>query len=241
MIATIKDDTKSDHYSPTKAKATSVKLPKLSIPKFDGDVLNWRTFWKQFQVSVQNRDQLSNAERLAYLKDALKDGQSECINQGLAQTADTYDVALQHYQALKYVNEDSFEMLLMPILELKIDPTMMRDWQRSSWEHNEVPPCSDLLDFIDLQACDSENSLRAIVKKCPPATHPDKTTTKSYMTSVEDNCVVCKRDNDPLYVPKTFIVLSPEKRNGSHPRQSSLFLVFEVRTFCKAMPIPPEM
>ena len=42
------DDTKStssDHSGPAKA-TTSIKLPKLSIPKFDRDVLNWRTFWE---------------------------------------------------------------------------------------------------------------------------------------------------------------------------------------------------
>ena len=79
MIETIKNDIKSDHSDPTRAKATSIKLPKLSIIKFEGDILNWRTFWEQFQVSIHNKDQLSNAEKLAYLKDALKDGPAEHI------------------------------------------------------------------------------------------------------------------------------------------------------------------
>ena len=35
------DDTKSYHYGSAKAEAaTNIKLPKLSIPKFDGDVHN---------------------------------------------------------------------------------------------------------------------------------------------------------------------------------------------------------
>ena len=78
LIVTVMD-TKSEHSSPPKANTTSIKLPKLSIPKFDGDVLNWRTFWEQFQVSIHNRDHLSDAEMLAYLKDALKDGPAERI------------------------------------------------------------------------------------------------------------------------------------------------------------------
>ena len=54
LMKTIKDDTnytrsnnsgpekaKADDSGPARAKATaSIKLPKLSIPKFDGDVLN---------------------------------------------------------------------------------------------------------------------------------------------------------------------------------------------------------
>ena len=84
-----------------------------------------------------------------------------------------HDEALQHYRAFKAINEDSFEAFLTAITELKMDPIIVRDWQRSSREHKEVPPCSDLLDFINLQAYDSENSLRDVVKK-PPQAYTDK-------------------------------------------------------------------
>ena len=62
------DDTNSDHSGPAKVKAVSIKLPKLSIPKFDEDVLNRRTFWEQFKVLIHDMEQLSNAEKRAYLK-----------------------------------------------------------------------------------------------------------------------------------------------------------------------------
>ena len=29
---------------------TGVKLPKLDVPTFDGNILNWRSFWEQFRV-----------------------------------------------------------------------------------------------------------------------------------------------------------------------------------------------
>ena len=46
LMATVKedDDTSSNHSGP--AKAVSIKLLKLSISKFDGDVLNWRISWE---------------------------------------------------------------------------------------------------------------------------------------------------------------------------------------------------
>ena len=78
-----------------------------------------------------------------------------------------HDVALQHDRALKAMNEDSFEMLLTAILELKMDPTTMRHWQRSSREHKEVLQCLDLIDLIELRAHDLENTLRDVVKKHP--------------------------------------------------------------------------
>ena len=89
------DDIDSDHSGPTEAKATSIKLPKLSIPKFDGDVLNWRTFWEQFKLSIHNWEQLSDSEKLAYLKDPLKNGPAECVIQGLAHTAGTYNEVME--------------------------------------------------------------------------------------------------------------------------------------------------
>lgn len=44
-----------------------VRLPKLNIPTFDGNLLSWRQFWEQFCISVHDRPHLSNAEKLAYL------------------------------------------------------------------------------------------------------------------------------------------------------------------------------
>jgi hypothetical protein len=44
-----------------------VKLSKLDVPSFDGDILNWRTFWEQFEVSVNSRSSLSDAKKLVYL------------------------------------------------------------------------------------------------------------------------------------------------------------------------------
>ena len=39
-----------------------VKLPKLEVPRFDGNILNWKSFWEQFCVSVHNRPTLSDAK-----------------------------------------------------------------------------------------------------------------------------------------------------------------------------------
>ena len=39
----------SDHVPSTVAPdGKGVRLPKLDVPTFDGNVLNWRTFWEQF-------------------------------------------------------------------------------------------------------------------------------------------------------------------------------------------------
>ena len=39
----------------------SVKLYKLNALTFDGNILNWSTFWRQFSVTIDEKDNLSNA------------------------------------------------------------------------------------------------------------------------------------------------------------------------------------
>ena len=45
-----------------------VRLPKLDVPTFDGNLLNWRSFWEQFRISVHDRAHLSDSEKLVYLQ-----------------------------------------------------------------------------------------------------------------------------------------------------------------------------
>ena len=72
--------------------------------------------------------------------------------------------------------------------------------------------CEDLLDFLNLQVHDTENSIRDVVKKRPTVSNPDRKKTKSFTASVEDTCAASKNDHHPLYGYKTFVELSPDKR-----------------------------
>ena len=65
-----------------------VKLPKLEVPKFDGNILHWKQFLEQFCVSVHQRSNLSNAEKLVYLQRALEDGNTRSVIGGLYQSGE---------------------------------------------------------------------------------------------------------------------------------------------------------
>lgn len=86
-------------------KATSVdsestsKLPKLEVPTFDGDVLHWRQFWEQFDVSIHRRSRLTNAEKLVYLQQAVKGGSACSAIEGLSRSGDQYDEAVECLKA----------------------------------------------------------------------------------------------------------------------------------------------
>ena len=47
---------------------TGVKLPRLEVPSFDKNFVNGQSFWEQYHISVHDRTQLSDLEKLAYLK-----------------------------------------------------------------------------------------------------------------------------------------------------------------------------
>ena len=51
--------------TPTKAsETTATKLPKLELPTFHGDILQWKNFWEQFCVSVHDRATIPKEEKL---------------------------------------------------------------------------------------------------------------------------------------------------------------------------------
>ena len=72
----------------------SIKLPKISVPSFDGNIMNWASFWEQFDAAIHSQRQLKDTEMLIYLKEALKDGPAKGVIMGLAQTADNYEEAV---------------------------------------------------------------------------------------------------------------------------------------------------
>ena len=33
-----------------------IKLPKIDVPRFDKDIMNWNSFWEQYEVSIHSRE-----------------------------------------------------------------------------------------------------------------------------------------------------------------------------------------
>ena len=81
--------------SPTPVEKGGLKLPKLDVPTFDGSVVNWRSFWEQFTISVHSQTKLSNTEKLAYLKHAIKEGSARYVVEGLSGSGDHYSEAVE--------------------------------------------------------------------------------------------------------------------------------------------------
>ena len=76
-----------------------VKLPKIDVPMFNGNLLHWQTFWEQFSIAVDGRSDLSTTEKLVYLRHSLKDGSGKTMIKGLSHTGDQYKEAIASLKA----------------------------------------------------------------------------------------------------------------------------------------------
>ena len=187
---------------PASTTNEDVKQPKLDVPIFDGQLLNWYTFWEQFQISVHDRPSLSDAEKLVYLRSALKDGTAKGMIEGLFHSGEEYAEAVstlktrydrprllhqthiclimeiailkkgtgkelrrphnmvqQRLRALSLMDYEPSGPFITSITGLKLDPTTLFEWQKSSQSHTEVPHYKHILEFLNLRAQASETSL----------------------------------------------------------------------------------
>ena len=65
-----------------------VKLPKLELKPFDGEIINWKPFWDQFNASIHSNNLNSKIEKFSYLKTFLNES-------ALTLTTENYDEAVK--------------------------------------------------------------------------------------------------------------------------------------------------
>ncbi|XP_064461678.1 uncharacterized protein LOC135371619 [Ornithodoros turicata] len=74
--------------------STKVKLPKIEVPKFNGDLMNWMTFWDQFESTIHKNETLHNVDKFKYLQSYLT-GKAATAISGLPLTNENYDAAIE--------------------------------------------------------------------------------------------------------------------------------------------------
>ena len=58
----------NDEAIPSDPGAISrVKLPKLAIHSFNGDITKWPSFWDSYEAAIHNNNNLSEIEKFNYL------------------------------------------------------------------------------------------------------------------------------------------------------------------------------
>ena len=76
------------------ARETKVKLPKLTIQPFKGELTAWTTFWDAYEVAIHSNRSLSDIERFNYLRSLLQGPALDAIT-GLTLTAANYREAVE--------------------------------------------------------------------------------------------------------------------------------------------------
>ena len=101
--------------------------------------------------SGNNRPRLIHQAHICAILEAapLKDGHGRQLRK-------LHNVANQHLRALRTMEYDPSGPFITSLLELKLDQSMVFEWQRLSQNTKEVPHYLELLDFLDLRGQASE-------------------------------------------------------------------------------------
>ncbi|XP_066978806.1 uncharacterized protein [Macrobrachium rosenbergii] len=89
----------------------TVKLLKLDLKHFDGDLMEWNSFWELYEVSVHQRTDFENIQKFSYLKGLLEGEALEPVS-GFKLEGDKY---LQAVHLLKeiYGRKDEIKLCLV--------------------------------------------------------------------------------------------------------------------------------
>ena len=70
-----------------------VKLPTITLKRFDREPENWQTFYDNFECAIHNNADLSDVQKLTYLQN-LVDGKASDIIYGIKLSNENYKIAL---------------------------------------------------------------------------------------------------------------------------------------------------
>lgn len=78
-------------------KHSALKLPKMSLPVFDGDRRKWLSFWDVFKSEVHDVKDISNVTKFNFLKGQLSE-QVKMRVEGIMATEDNYNLLVETLQ-----------------------------------------------------------------------------------------------------------------------------------------------
>ncbi|KRY73155.1 hypothetical protein T4A_6634 [Trichinella pseudospiralis] len=110
-----------------------VHLPRYELEKFDGDVTRFREFWDQFEVSVHQQVDLSNATKLVYLRG--------CLTGVALDALQSLSAANQGLSALgKNPRDGSLSMgeVLIAVARERLPPSIRVQWDKQAMEDDSL-------------------------------------------------------------------------------------------------------
>ena len=79
---------------PVDRGGAKVKLPKITLPHFNGNLMKWSTFWDSYESAVHKNKDLSDVDKFNYLRSLLERSAYDAIA-GLTLSAVNYKEAIK--------------------------------------------------------------------------------------------------------------------------------------------------
>ena len=99
-------------------KSEDNKLPAIDVPTFDGDIMNWSSFWASFTSTVGSRETLSVTSKLIYLRKAVKDPDTQLLLHSPSETPDMYQEVVKELHARFNRTREILRNLTQRLLQL---------------------------------------------------------------------------------------------------------------------------
>ena len=85
----------TSNYQPQVGQGyAKIRLPKLTMPRFKGELTKWNTFWDSFNASIHENDDISTIDKFNYLNSLLEGNAARAIH-GLPLTESNYNSAIK--------------------------------------------------------------------------------------------------------------------------------------------------
>ena len=72
-----------------------IKLPKIDVPTFIWDIMDWRRFWEQYIIAIHSRTPLTDTKKLSFLRQSLQDGPPSHVIEGFSGSRSNYAEAIE--------------------------------------------------------------------------------------------------------------------------------------------------
>ena len=101
------------------SSSSKTDLPTINVPTFSGEIMEWATFWASFKSTVDSRKDLSNTKKLIYLRQAIKDPNTQMMLHSPSETDDMYLEVVEELQFRFNRTKEVHRQLVKSLLHLQ--------------------------------------------------------------------------------------------------------------------------
>ena len=94
------------------------KLPTLELPTFNGEVMRWATFWTAFSTQVGNREEISDSDKLIYLRKAIVHQPTRDLLDAPREEEDSYTEVVKELKRRFDLPKEMHKNLVQRIMQL---------------------------------------------------------------------------------------------------------------------------